>query len=257
MNRMKPYLKRRSPAPETKPQESLLKAILQYAAVSLTLATAFLYLLGQVHYGSYLSYWGLPENLFPLSKDQSIISGFFRSLHYSTTMIPTMLIIMIGLAMVMLTVFVSTYRPIVDRVSGAFSKAVPVVRKKVAITSAHETAVNGIALVTCVIMVLFLLLAVAFPCLRVANQAKKIAREEHEEILAGKENGKQFSSRALLRVKTDATAFAAYSGHLIQTSATHAALYEKHRGLLIFPLANVAMIEITECRTGAKQPQSK
>lgn len=250
---MKPHLKRRSPAPETKPQESPLKAILQYAAVPLTLITALLYLLGQVHYGAYLSYWGLPESLFPLSKDQSLINGFFRSLHYSTTMLPTMLLVMIGLLVAMLTVFVSTYRPIVERIFRAFSKVVPVVRKHVVITSAHDTVMNSIFLVACLIGVLFLLLTVIFPCMWVANQAKESARKDHQEILAGKENGKQFSSLAVLQVKTDAPAFAAYSGHLIQTSATHVALYDKQRGLLIFPLASVVRIEIPERRPSGKR----
>jgi len=253
MTRMKPYLKRRSLAPEAKPQESPLKAILQYAAVPLTLITALLYLLGQVHYGAYRSYWGLPESLFPLSKDQSLINGFFRSLYYSTTMLPTMLLVMIGLVVAMLTVIVSTYRPIFERFSRALSKVVPVARKHVIITSAHDTAMDGISLVACVILGLFLLLTVVFPCKWVADQAKESARQEHQEILAGKESGKQFSAWAVLQVKTDATTFAAYSGHLIQISATHVALYDKQRGLLIFPLANVARIEIPERRPGGKR----
>lgn len=250
---MKPYLKRRSPAPEAKPQESPLKAILQYAAVPLTLITALLYLLGQVHYGAYLSYWGLPESLFPLSKDQSLINGFFRSLHYSTTMLPTMLLVMIGLLVAMFTVVVSTYRPIVERFSRALSKVAPVAHKHVVITPAHDTAMDGISLVACLIGGLFLLLTVVFPCKWVADQSKECARKEHQEILAGKESGKQFSARAVLQVKTDTTTFATYSGHLIQISATHAALYDKQRGLLIFPLANVARIEIPEHSPGGKR----
>jgi hypothetical protein len=66
--------------PETKSAESSLKTFLQYSALPLTLATALLFLLGWIYGTSYLAEWGLPESLFPLTKEGTIITGFFHLL---------------------------------------------------------------------------------------------------------------------------------------------------------------------------------
>jgi len=228
-----------------------LKAILQYAAVPLSLATALLYLFGYVYYGTYLSFWGLPENLFPLSKDQSIISGFFRTLLYSVTMLPTLALIMGLLAAVMFSTFVSIYRPITERFSSFFSrfksKVAPVLRRNMAITSVHDKLMDTIELITAGIGIFVMVLAVVgLSCAWVAGQAKKDASKELTEINSGKETSKRFSSRATLYVKNESKAFDTYSGHLIQSSSSHVALYNKDKGMMIFPLSSVSRIEIPE-----------
>lgn len=232
-----------------------LKALLQYAAVLLSLATALLYLFGYVYYGTYLSFWGLPENLFPLSKDQSIISGFFRTLLYSVTMLPTLALIMCLLAAVMFATFVSIYRPITERFSSFFShfksKMVPALRRNVAITPLHDTLMDTIGLIATGIGVFILAIAaVGLSCAWVDGQAKKDASKEHTEINSGKETNKRFSSRATLYVKNESKAFDTYSGHLIQSSSSHIALYDKDKGMMVFPLSSVSRIEIPENKVG-------
>ncbi|MDR3578920.1 MAG: hypothetical protein P4L44_03035 [Oryzomonas sp.] len=50
--------------------------------------------------------------------------------------------------------------------------------------------------------------------------------------------------------KNESKGFDLYSGHLINTSATHCALYSKAKGVNIFPLSNVLRMVIHE-NTGA------
>lgn len=241
---------------DSNPQENPLKTIMQYAAVLLTLATALLYLFGYVYYDTYLSFWGLSESLFPLSKDQSIISGFFRTLLYSVTMLPVLVQIMGLLLAVMFATIVSTYRPIAERFSSFFSrfrsKAFPALRRKVAITSVHDKLMDTISLIAAGIGIFILVLAVVgLSCTWVADQAKKDASKERTEINSGEEKSKLFSSRATLLVKNESKTFDTYSGHLIQTSSNHIALYDKHKGMVIFPLSSVSRIEIPENKVGA------
>lgn len=255
MKRPKSYLKRKSLIADVKPQERHLKVLLQYAAVPLTLITALLYLLGYVYYGTYLSFWGLSESLFPLSKDQSVISGLFRSLLLSSTMLSKLALVMYLLLAMMFATFVSTYRPITEWFSNLFSrfksKAVPALRRNVAITSVHDKLMDTAGLIAGGIgFFLFILALVVFPCQWSINQAKKDARKEYAEILSGKESGQLFLSRVKLQIKNESKTYVVYSGHLIQTSTTHAALYNKDRGMMIFPMANIARIEMSEKVTG-------
>lgn len=241
---------------DSNPQEYPFKTILQYAAVLLSLATALLYLFGYVYYDTYLSFWGLSESLFPLSKDQSIISGFFRTLLYCVTMLPRLVQIMGLLLAVMFATIVSTYRPIAERFSSFFSrfrsKAFPALRRNVAITYVHDKLMDTIRLIAAGIGMFIIVLAfVGLSCAWVADQAKKDARNEHTKIHSGKENSELFSSRATLHVKNESKAFDTYSGHLIQSSSSHVALYDKHKGMMIFPLSSVSRIEISENKVGA------
>lgn len=243
---------------ETKPsnsvaqaKESSLKAILQYAAVPLALVTSLLYLFGRVYYETYLSYWGLSESLFPLSKEQSVISGFIQSLLYSARMLPKISVIMIVLMVLMIFTIVTTYRSFVEYISRQLSrfqsKAAPVARKNVAITPVHDKLMTGISLVAGGIGLFILVLsAIVFPCKWISDQAKESARKEHLMVLANATSNKPFTSRAILYVKNDSKGFDQYSGHLIQTSTTHAALYSKASGVSIFPLSTVSQLVIHE-----------
>lgn len=256
MKPTKPYLKRKAPLPEAKPQVNPLKAILQYAAVPLSLTTALLYLFGYVYYETYLSFWGLSVSLFPLSKDHSVINGFFRTLLYSVTMLPKLALIAGLLLAVMIATIGSTYRPITVRFTNLFSRfkrtAVPTLRRNVAITPLHDSLMGAIGLIAAGIgMFIIILAVVGLSCAWVAGQAKKDACKEHTEIHSGEENNKLFSSRATLHVKNESKTFDTYSGHLIQSSSSHVALYDKHKGMIIFPLLSVSRIEIPENKVGA------
>ena len=249
---------KKSPYPDAKEQESTFKAVLQYAAVPLALVTSLLYLFGRVHYDTYLSYWGLPGNLFPLSKDQSVISGFVHSLLYSATLLPKVLLALIVLSVGLIIIFVSMYRPFVEYLSCRLSrmqhKATPILQENVTVTSWHDKLMNAISLAAGgILLFIFALLVILLPWKWIADQAKESARKEHQSILAGKEDGKPFSSRATLYVAKESKAFDAYSGHLILTSATHAALYRKDVGVSIFPLTTVLRIVIRENRSAVKQ----
>lgn len=245
----------KSTYPDAKQQESTFKAVLQYAAVPLALVTSLLYLFGRVHYDTYLSYWGLPESLFPLSKDQSVISGFVHSLLYSSTFLPKILLALIVLSVGAIIIIVSTYRPFVEYLSSRLSrlqrKVTPIVQDNVTMTTWHDKLMNAISLATGgIVLFMFALLVIVWPWKWIADQAKESARKEHQSILAGKEDGKPFSSPATLYVSKESKAFEVYSGHLILTSPTHAAIYSKSTGVSIFPLSNVSRIVIRENKLG-------
>ena len=80
----------------------------------------------------------------------------------------------------------------------------------------------------------------------VSKQGREIAREEHKKVLTGKKVVNPFVSTAILSVKKEAKGFDQYSGHLIQTSATHCAIYDQANGVMIFPLSNVSRMVIHE-----------
>lgn len=245
------YLKRKSQLKDPNANELPLKAVLQYAGVLLTLATALLYLFGYVYYETYISYWGLSENLFPLSRDKSIIHGLFRSLFFSTSILPKLVLVMGVLMAVMIATVLSTYRPFIERLSSLFSrfkrKAKPAVLNNVSITPEHDKLMNIIALMTCGLgLLVFVPASIFFTCQSIVDNASKDAAKKHDDIISGKESSKLFSSLATLHVKNEAKTFDVYSGHLIMTSTTHAALYSKNKGMMIFPLANVARIDMSE-----------
>ena len=254
---VKPYLKRKQTGRFAKPAGGAIKATLQYAAIPITLASAFLYLLGRTYYENYLSYWGLSESLFPLSKDGLIIAGFIRVMIYSLTSLSALTSLLLAMVVLMFVIFISTYRPLVEHLQSIPSRfkgrAVAALKKNVIITDLHDSLVTGITCFVFLILLVPTITLLLFPCRWVADQAKEYAKKEHQDILSGKPSTKPFPSRATLHVTNPAKGFDTYSGHLIQTSATHCALYDKGRGVMIFPLASVVRMTIAENKADASR----
>jgi hypothetical protein len=249
--RQKPYLKKKSDRLDEKTSEGWLKAVLQYAAVPIALLSSLFYMFGRIFYETYLSYWGLSESLFPLSKEQSVIAGFFRYLVYGVSLLPKLAFVMYVLLAVVIVVLVSCYRPVAEYLKDASSslgrKAVPVLRSNVVISDAHDKLMTTISVVTGgIVVVLFSTFVFVLSCSSIASHAKESAKKEHDEIRAGTASNKPFTSRAVLYVRNESKGFDQYSGHLIQTSATHCALYSKATGITVFPLTNVSRLVIRE-----------
>lgn len=240
----------------TKPGESSVKAFLPYIAVALTLISALLYLYGRIHYGAYLSAWGLPEGLFPLAKEDSIISGFFRVVIYSIKSASNAVLSMVVLISCLFTVFISCYKPVANFLTGASfrlrDKFVPVLKRNVAITPTHDKLVAAIGRITLIIGSFILVPVLLFlPCIWIGKEAKNNANQERAKLISGfvEKDAFPLQPRTILYVKNEAKGFDQYSGHLINTSATHCALYNTTKGVGIFPLTSVSRMVIHEVKT--------
>lgn len=246
---------RKVTATNIKPSENAMKALLPYIAGALSLLSALLYLYGRIHYSAYLSAWGLSEGLFPISKDESIISGFFRIIIYSIKSASTVVFMMFALMPGMIVVFISCYKPIANFLTGASfrlrGKIVPVLQRNVVITPTHNKFVDVIGTINKIIALFFLLLLLLIlPWLWIVKEAKKSANQERAKIISGFVEKEAFplQPRIIIYVKNESRGFDQYSGHLINTSSTHCALYNKAKGVTIFPLTSVSRMVVNETR---------
>lgn len=238
-----------------RPRENTMKAVLPFIAVALSLLSAMLYLYGQIHYSAYLSAWGLPGGLFPLSKEDSIITGFFRFILYSIKSASYALFIMLVLVSCLFAVFISCYKPVASFLTGALfrlrDKVVPALKRNVAITPTHDNFVDAIGGITLIIGSFVLVPVLLFlPCIWIGKEAKKSANQERAKIISGFVEKEDFplQLRIILYVKNESRGFDQYSGHLINTSSTHCALYNKAKGVTIFPLTSVSRMVVNETR---------
>ncbi len=228
-----------------------MKLIMQYSAAIIAVLSSMFYVFGLVYYETYLSCWGLSESLFPLSKEHSVIYGFFRCLVLGASLLPWLKIVLWGLGVVVVGVIISCYRPVAEFLRGIRSwlrqRVVPVLRNNVVATDAHDRVMNTVDLIFRAIAYVIVMIGIfVLSCNRMTNLAKETALKEHKRILSGEVGDQNFDSRAIIYLKNDTKGFDQYSGHLINTSATHCALYRRGQGVTIFPLANVARMDIRE-----------
>lgn len=246
MKQARPY-RRQDPPFTVKPAESPIKAFLQYSALPLTLGTALLYLLGWIYGTSYLAAWDLPISLFPLTKDQSLISGFFHILLLLANSMSFVAKVMVVLLVVMIATMTSCYKPLYDWLGRQLYRVFSPLKGRVVINSTHDRIMDKILLLAAGIgLILTFVLFAALLCGWVDKQAKERAAKERAAITTGQTSSVKLPVRARLYVKGDGNVFSNYSGYLIENSTTHAALYSKNKGMTIFPLANVARIEMPE-----------
>ena len=232
---------------ETKPQESPIKAFLQYSALPLTLGTALLYLLGWIYGTSYLSAWGLPIGLFPLTKDQSLITGFFNVLLLLANSMSLISKIMLLLVVILIATMISCYKPIYTWVKHHVPLESKSLKEHVVVTSTHDSIMGKIAFLAVGIgWIILVVLFAALLCGWVEKKAIQRAVRERTAIISGQASGVSLPTRAVLYVKNDSRVFTIYSGHLINNSATHAALYTGQNGMLILPMSQVARIEVRD-----------
>lgn len=95
------------------------------------------------------------------------------------------------------------------------------------------------------LVVLLILLYIVICSQQIITRANNDSKKWYAQIIANKPSDGPFTSKALLSIKNEHNAFDTYSGHLIKTSATHCALYDRNKGVMIFPLANVSRLVIS------------
>jgi len=236
-----------------------LTDIFSFSALVLTLTTGLLYFLGTTYYSGYLSYWGLPEELFSLSRENSIISGVVAYALICARELLNPLVNLIyfaeALAIIAILCTVRCFKDFLIRyLRKFFHLTEPYVTRHLDMSDDHKRTINqfGIGMLI-VALPLILTFAIAKTALWADNQGKEVAKSEYNRILTGSTERKPFDTRAVLYLKNASQGFDPYSGHLIRTSSTHCALYSKATGVSIFPLANVSRIVIHENKTGAKQ----
>ncbi|BET57744.1 hypothetical protein GEO60473_07840 [Geobacter sp. 60473] len=247
MNRARSYLKRKSISSEAKPQESSIKAFLQYSALPLTLGTALLYLLGWIYGTSYLSAWGLPIGLFPLTKDQSLITGFFHVLLLLANSMSLIAKITVLLLVVMIATMISCYKPVYTWLTHRVPLASKSLKGRIVVTSTHDSIMEKTAfLAGGVSWIIVGGLLAALLCSWADKEGKQRAARERTAIVSGQTRRVSLPERAVVYLKDDNRAFAIYSGHVIDNSATHAALYTGRSGMLILPMSQVVRIEVRD-----------
>lgn len=235
--------RRQDPLSAVKPADSPIKTFLQYSALPLTLGTSLLYLLGWIYGTSYLAAWDLPISLFPLTKDQSLITGFFHLLLLLANQISFVAKIMVLLLVVMIATMISCYKPIYTWLTHNTPLKTNWLKGRVVITATHDSIMENIAFITGgIVWVIFVALFAALLCGWVDKQAKERAAKERTAILAGPADVARLPARARLYIKDDSKVFSTYSGHLIENSTTHAALFTRDKGMVILPMSQVSRI---------------
>jgi hypothetical protein len=248
-----------STAPASAQHKGHMKEYASIGALVIAGITALLSFYGRTYYGGYNSYWGLPEDLFSLSQEQSIIGGVIAYLLvFMKVLLPyvmTLFFTVTGLIfMAMLFSLRCVRQWIVSLLRRPIDWLQPKVIKHLHASDTIDRIITRLYTILLAIAAsVFLVLVIAKTTQWASERGNEIARQRHEEILSGKPSIKPFPFRATIVVSNPAKGFDQYSGHLIQTSATHCALYSKATGITIFPLANVARMVIHENKAGVKQ----
>jgi hypothetical protein len=238
----------------TEKSKCKLSDVVSLAALVITLTTALLYFLGSTYYSAYLSYWGLPEELFSLSRDKSVLSGIFAyALICARELLhPLVNLVLLAEALLVVAVLCSVRcikNFLVNRIRKLFRQITPHFTRHVDMSDDINRFIIGMLAVASPLLLTF---AIVKSSQWAVNQGKEVGKTEYRKILSGSESKKASSSQAILYVKNDAKCFDLYSGNLITTSATHCALYRKKQGVNIFPLTSVARIIIHEDSVDAK-----
>lgn len=215
-----------------KTNDVIARLLLQHIAVPLSLLTALLYLFGQIYNDSYLKYWGLSDDLFPISKEQSIISGFFRSLILGAEALAKAGYIIAVLLVITILVVLSMYRPITELL---YEAATPTKNKLRRFLKCHfvrniwvDSFVETVnKLYSTWVLMFILILIITIPCYLIEKAAKDQAIEEKKAVLEGKLSNQFLLRKSLVFFTNKTKGFDVYSGHLIRTSSMYCALYNK------------------------------
>ncbi|ACM21159.1 hypothetical protein Geob_2810 [Geotalea daltonii FRC-32] len=227
-------------------------------ALAIALMTGLLSYYGRTYCDGYNSYWGLSEDMFSLSKEQSVINGVIAYLLVFVNVlmdyVVTLFYLVTALILLAMVCCLRRVRQKLEKLAQMFVEWLkPKASEHFHFSDTIERIINRLyLLILTVAASVLMVLVVAKTSQWASEQGKAIAKQNYKEILSGKPSTKPFTSRATLLVTNPSKSFDTYSGHLIQTSATHCALYQKGRGVLIFPLANIARMEIAENNACAK-----
>jgi hypothetical protein len=240
-----------STPPASASHKGHMKEYASVAALVIAVITALLSYFGRTYYGGYNSYWGLPGDLFSLSQEQSIIGGVIAYLLVFINLLNCVIVLFYVVCCLIFVAmfyclrrvkqwFVSLLRRLVDWLQ-------PYVNEHLLFSDTIDRIITTLYnLLLAIAVSVFLVIVIAKTSQWASERGNEIARQNHEEILSGKPSIKPFPSRATIVVSNSAKGFDQYSGHLIQTSATHCALYSKETGVTIFPLTNVSRMIIHE-----------
>jgi hypothetical protein len=197
--------------------------------------------------------------LFSLSQEQSIIGGVIAYLLvFMKVLLPhvmTLFFTVTGLIFVaMLCCLRCVRQRIIWLLKRLFDWLQPKVIEHLQVSDSVDRLITRLYILLLAIAAsVFLVLVIAKTSQWASERGIAIASQSHKEILSGKPSAQPFTSWATIVVSNPAKGFDQYSGHLIQTSATHCALYTKATGITIFPLTSVSRLVIHENNAGVKQ----
>lgn len=231
---------------------ALFKALLPHLATLVALVAPLLYVVGRAYNEGYLTYWGLPVQVFAIDKELSVLLGLFAYIRLLVDFLPQYTYLLIGITVALYLVMFSCINQINKFFSRIASKAgevvTPKLRKHLVITQIHEKLVNSLTIILGVLIIPFLvLLLFSYSTEFAAKKGKAVAEKNHKEFLLGLVDKKPFGSKVNLVAKSEAKEpVTKYAGYLVSTSTTHCAIFDASRGVLIFPFSEVSSIQIHE-----------
>lgn len=230
--------------PNTKSSESPLKTFLQYSAIPLALITALLSLIGWTYGTSYLAAWNLPERLFPLTREGTIFSGFYQLILLVAQKLPFVAKLSLLLPVVMVATLITCYRPFMGWLNDRLVNFFKPLKGQIETNETHDGIMDTLSFVASGVGVSFVcVIGVTLLLLWTDGQAKEKVVKERKAILTDAP-GRPPSAR--LYVRNESKTFDIYSGHMINVSATHAALYSKDKGMVILPVSSIAKVEMVD-----------
>lgn len=245
--KVKRYLNRKRELEVTRQPESRLKVILQYSAVLLTLLIGMFYYFGYLYLSTWLGYWGISPNMFPISKEEIIIAGGEQVTLSFINTLTSNLLVLLGLLLLFLGVFVlSAIRKLRAKFKNRLLSLIFRIRwlrQYVEVSDNHDRAITFLGYVDfAILVVMTLILIVAFLGQGIAMRAKEDCKKVRDNIISVKPT----VPKAVLIIRNGAKGFENYSGYLIHTSGNHCVLYDKGNRTIILPIANMVRMEIED-----------
>lgn len=199
----------------------------------LAFITASLYTYGITYHQGYLSYWGLPDGLFPLSFEHTLFKGFIATSHLGANTVLPLVLVAVGLfALAVLSYWLfrlPAIRKLLDKLpkpktSPAASVANSLIADKNVRYSGIVFAVTYWVLVTFVGMLLLLTVAGHFGKESAKQQFANMATKTQPSTICHKVKGE-------------------YLAYPVICSVTHCALYRNNH-IEIVPLGDISEIVI-------------
>jgi hypothetical protein len=220
--------------------KSVLKAILKNSAVIIAIMSALLYFHGQAFYSGYLGYWGIPEEIFPLTAEKSLTYGVNFYILLGVTKAKYFLWALLYVAVIYILAFVFLFegpKKILLNIIDRFSNGEGDSPKRDLLGELFRLAT--IFAFSSLIIISFVLLTV-----EARNSGYTRAKTNHESVTTNKSEFKQFE-KVVITYSDSSNAQMQTVGHILNSSEKFIALYATDEVILL-PQANVSSMIFPE-----------
>lgn len=224
----------------TTESKSSLQLLLKNSAVVITLSTALLYFHGHAYYSSYLSYWGLSLDIFPLTTEDALVQGVYL---YFVLALKNLKVFGWAIGYVF-CVYLLTFFLLFDgprklaQKWGLRGKAILEDTDHQQWSNSAFDMVVKIATVVMIVCLFAVLTATAI------DNGVAWAKRNHQKVLAGKDEPKPFE-KALVTYQDADAKVRVFEGALLKSSVGHVAFYTRGE-VLVLPQVRVISIRLPE-----------